>query len=144
MQTANILLSLAGEHGNTVPMFDVTPAEVAVLNVIHGNDSVKEIEPLKDIKRSHSVELERLQRRYGKPQTDGRGNPVSMLFPGAAARVFERFDELNIPEDFFKAEKRVSAGGKSRKVKAEEPTTANTASEDTEDDDGIEEMGAFG
>lgn len=109
MQTANILLSLAGDSGNQVQKFGVTAAEIAVLNAIHGDGSVTDIEPAGDIKRSHREERARLLATYGKMQ-DGRDmSPVSTLFPGAAARVFETLAELDLPEEHFKATARMSA-----------------------------------
>ncbi len=32
---------------------------------------------------------------------------MDALFPGAAARIYENFDELDLHEDLYKAEKRV-------------------------------------
>jgi hypothetical protein len=110
MQTASIMLNLAdqngGPSGTQVPRFDVTPAEIAVLRIIHGDDAVTDIRPGEDTDRTNREELGRLNAKYGKPLEGS--SPVNQLFPGAAARVFETFDELELPEEFFATEKRVS------------------------------------
>jgi hypothetical protein len=116
MQIANILLALGGDSGNQVPKFGVTAAEIAVLRAIHGEDAVTNVLPLstKD-DRTNRGELARLRARYGAAQ-DGEGNKVvDTLFPGAAARVFETIDELELPRELFAAKERVSSkpfGGK--------------------------------
>jgi hypothetical protein len=107
-ETANILLALGGDAGCTVPKFGVTAAEIAVLRAIHGEDAVIDIEPLGTVERTNRAELDRVRAIYGRA-TDGNMNSiVNFLYPGAAARVFESLDELGIPEDFYKAETRVS------------------------------------
>jgi len=116
MQTANILLALGGDSGNQVPKYGVTAAEIAVLRAIHGEDAVTNVLPLDTVdNRSNRTELARLRARYGAAQ-DGEGNKVvDTLFPGAAARVFETIEELELPRELFAAKERVSAkpfGGK--------------------------------
>lgn len=103
MQTANILLSLGGHHGNTVPKFGVTAAEIAVLRAIHGDESVKDIEPGQVIKTSHRGERERLLGIYGAAKTESGAPIVASMFPGVAARVHETLEELDLPAEFFKA-----------------------------------------
>jgi len=117
MQSANILLALGGDSGNQVPKFNVTPAEIAVLRAIHGDDAVSEITPVEgalvdaDIeKRSNRGELARLKAIYGNAR-DLEGNlVVDQLFPGVAARVFENLDELELDKSLFAAKERVSSG----------------------------------
>ena len=151
MQTANALLALAGDRGNTVPKYNVTPAEVAVLRVIHGEEAVFDIEPQKDIDRASRAELTRLNEVYGRARVDDTaGNKVSavgMIFPGAAARVFEDFDELELPDEFFKATERAKPApsapkAKATKQKAEAKAEAKTVEEVPEQPagDGVEEM----
>lgn len=124
MQTANILLALAGDSGNTVPKYGVTPAEIAVLRLIHGEEAVFDVEPAEDVDRGNREELSRLRLTYGRARVeDGSGDrksAVEILFPGAAARVFQSLAELDIPEDFYKAEKRA-------KPKAEDPLPSETS-----------------
>lgn len=114
MEAANILIALGGDHGNTVPRYGVTPSEIAVLRAIHGEDAVRDIEPLADPAQEDGAPLTqrseraRLQRVYGNAK-DGEGNPVfAALFPGAAARVFETLAELDLPPDYFKADRRLA------------------------------------
>lgn len=111
MQTANILLMLGGDRDNQIPKFGVTPSEVAVLRLIHGDEAVTDIEPIGEVKRSSKEERQRLTDIYARIQPNGgrRAVEVEALFPGAAARVFETFDEIEIDESFFKAETRVVA-----------------------------------
>lgn len=128
MQTANIMLALGGDKGNCVPKYDVTPAEIAVLRAIHGDDAVFDVEPTdKEAttevengdprKRTNREELSRLSREYAGGRLFGTDiRAVSALFPGAAARVYEDFDELDLSEEAFKAEGRVSAKPKPAKV----------------------------
>lgn len=102
MQIANVLVAIGGDMRNTVPKYDVTVSEVAVLREIHGNDAVKEIAITGDVRRTSRQEIGRLMERYGR--TDGGrfvAPAVSALFPGVAARVFEAFDELDLDESYF-------------------------------------------
>lgn len=147
MQTATILLALGGHKGNTLPKHDVTPAEVAVLRLIHGSDAVTDIAPTGTVKRTHREERQRLVETYGR-RVDGNRHAapaIDALFPGVASRVFENFDELDLPEEFFKAASRVTADGTGTRpvteaAVAEQP--APEAAEETgeEPDDGIGEM----
>lgn len=107
MQTANIVLALGGDRNNTVPKYNVTPAEAAVMRQIHGDDSVREVNITGSVQRTHRQEIGRLAERYGRRDGERRISPeVNELFPGAAARVFETFDELELPEDFYVAQGR--------------------------------------
>lgn len=111
MDTCTIMLALAGDSGNTVEKYHVTPAEIAVLRVIHGDDAVTDIKKTGTVERSNKEELARLHAKYSRADEKGipdPSSPVLMLFPGAAARVFHGLDELDIPDAFFKAEKRAT------------------------------------
>lgn len=120
MQLASILLNLAGDAGNQVPKYNVTPSEVAVLRILHGDDAVNDIEIIGDEKRSSKAERERLLQVYAQPQPDGsrRSPAIDMLFPGVAARLYENFDEMELEETHFKtADKRAVE----RRVAAKDP-----------------------
>lgn len=115
MQTANIMLNIGSDGSSIVSKENVTPAEVAVLRVIHGDDAVTDIDVLdaeaeneNGGKRTHRQEIARLTEVYGKNQPEGGrvAMAVQTLFPGAAARVFENFEELELDESLFKAEDR--------------------------------------
>jgi hypothetical protein len=108
MQTAHCWVALGGDTGNTVPKFDVTPAEIAVLQLIHGSDAVFDIVPVGDINRSNRDERSRLQAFYGKPEGSREASAVDRLFPGIAARLPESFNEIELDESFFKATERAT------------------------------------
>jgi len=153
MDYANILLSLAGDDGNTVPMIAVSAAEIALLSAIHGEAAVNEIEPCAapaDAEPHNRAELRRLREKYGRAKDDNDTAIVDVLYPGAAARVFETLDELGIDESFYKAEARVKAApvkkaeapkprGKA-KAEASAPVVEDAPAADTEDDDGVRDM----
>lgn len=141
METANIMLALGGNKNNTVPKFFVTPSEIAVLREIHGNESVTDIEPTGSVQRSNNAERERLAAVYGAH--DGEkfvSRAVNRLFPGAAARVFERIDDLSLDESFFKPTARAKVPNRSAPIIA--PSVPDDpAPEDPQDgDDEIEDM----
>lgn len=120
MQLASILLNLGGDAGNQVPKFNVTPSEVAVLRILHGDDAVNDIEVIGEEKRSSKAERERLMQIYAAPQPDGsrRSPAIDMLFPGVAARLYDNFDEMELDEVHFKtAEKRATE----RRVASKDP-----------------------
>ena len=155
MQTANILLAIGGDRGNTVPKTRVSAAEIALLRAIHGDEAVFDVEPLtlpavdeEGEVLTNRDELQRLKRVYQAAKIDGK-QVVEMLYPGAAARVFETLSELGLPEEYFKpvahakaiqGTQATRANGKVRgKAKADEPTDAGGLG-DGLDDDGIGEM----
>ena len=140
MQTANVMLAIAGDARNTVPKYGVTAAEVAVLRYIHGDDAVFDIDVLdEDVKRTHRQEIGRLTEDYGRQEGERRVSPaVAELYPGAAARVFETFAELELPDELYIAEKRQPA--KRAAPKKEEPAPA--ADDDGLDDKTVNELKA--
>lgn len=144
MQIANILLSLGGDHGNTIPKFAVTAAEIAVLRAIHGDEAVNDIEPLGDVKRSNREERARIGAIYGQAKIpDTKQSIVESLFPGAAARVFETLEELDLPGEFFKATGRLTASSVAAPaVLQDAPQTeavAHEAEVDAEAEEGVGE-----
>lgn len=106
MQVANAMLSLAGDHGNQVPKYGITVAEIVVLRHVHGGDAVKDIEPTGDVERSDFEERDRLAGMFARPV--GVKSPVDEVYPGAMARVHKSFVEAFIPDDCFKTVSRVS------------------------------------
>lgn len=131
MQLANILLDVGGDGTTVVHKSKVTPAEVAVLRVLHGDDAISDVEVLDDQAmdidnpnkaRTHRAEIARLMDVYGKPLPEGgrAAEAVSRLFPGAAARVFENFDELELDDTQFKADTRKTAAPGKTKVADDE------------------------
>lgn len=158
LQLANCLVALGGDAGNTVPKYGITAAEIAVLRAIHGDDAVLDVEPVGSVERSHKAERGRLADIYARVVNGARRSPeVDALFPGAAARVFETIDELELDASFFKATARMTAKPakvaepepvpepeaekpkRTRKVKPVEVKPAPEPEEDDEDD-GIGDM----
>lgn len=129
MQTANCYVEIGGDSGTTVPKYEITVAEIAVLRAIHGPDSITEIEPTADVERSDRAEIKRLHEIYSRP--DKPDGPVHTLFPGVAARVYQSLDELELPEEFFKAETRV----KPKPAEKPKATKAKKADGDDKDDE---------
>lgn len=143
MQIANILIAVGGDSGNTVPRYEVTPSEVAVLRVIHGEDAVTEVQITGDVKRVSRAERERLAVIYGGTKDENQNSILTTLFPGIAARMFETFEELGLPEDFYKAERGTRAPVVAVEPTPEEAADAEQAADhvaDPDADDGIGEM----
>lgn len=105
-ETAHILVALGGDLGMTVPKRFVTAAEIAVLQTIHGNDAILEIDPqpeAKWFKRTMRVERARLDKDYSSDaKRKEKLCPVEAIYPGAAARLFQRLDELLLSSAQFK------------------------------------------
>lgn len=136
MHKASILLAIGGDTGNTVPKHNVTPAEVAVLRHIHGDDAVTDIKPTGDLKRTNREERQRLAEVYGRRDDKGRhvAPAVDALFPGAATRVFETFDELDLPEELYKAATRVKHTAQPEPAVEEEVPAADETVDETVDE----------
>lgn len=109
MQIANALVALGGDDGNKVPKYGVTAAEIAVLQAIHGADSVSEIEPAGEIARRSSDELARLRETYGMAKDEDNKPIINRVFPGSAPRLPQSLDELELADVFFKAVERVTS-----------------------------------
>lgn len=105
-ETAHVLVALNGDLGMTVPKRYVTAAEIAVLQTIHGNDAILEIEPQPEdkwFKRTMRVERARLDGLYSSEAKRKENRcPVAAIYPGAAARLFQHLDELHLVSAQFK------------------------------------------
>ena len=137
MQIANCLVSIGGDHGNTVPLYGVTAAEVAVLLRIHGNEAVMDIEPIGEIERTNREELARLRAMYRAKDEDGIPF-IEGIYPGAAARVFQTFADLELAPEHYKARTRATPSGvPAIPVEAPAPVAAADPADfdDTEADD---------
>lgn len=107
METASILLAIGGDSGNTVPKYGVTPAEVAVLRLLHGEQSVTDIDVNGFEERTDRQEIARLQQTYNR--RDGANltaREVNTLYPGAAARVEMKFSDLELPDALYAVKER--------------------------------------
>lgn len=83
MQRVTCLVRLNGDLNNTVQKSGVSPAEIVILNDIHGGpdgDAVVNIQPNEMDKMSHAQERGRLRGIYGH-------HVVDRLFPGEFSRL---------------------------------------------------------
>jgi hypothetical protein len=115
MQTANVLLALGGQRGNSVPKYGITAAEIAVLMAIHGVDAVYDITPLEaEVDRSSRDEKARLFELYPARDEDGKF-VVEAVYPGNAPVVHQDLTDLGLPEELFATTERVRATPKAKK-----------------------------
>lgn len=107
MELANVLLAIGGDRATSIPKYNVTPAEIAVLCAIHGSDAVFDIAPTGEtVNRSFRDERDRLLRHY--PATDeDRRSIVLNVYPGTNPVLHTALADLGLDEMFFKAEERV-------------------------------------
>lgn len=104
MQICSATIRLAGSVQNTVFRQDITPAEILVLQAIHGQDAVVDIVPIEKEDRPAAKEWDRLTQAYdrsGGPDTpDGREEVsiIAKLFPGAIKRLPETLKEIGLEE----------------------------------------------
>jgi hypothetical protein len=92
MQTLNAMVALTGDRNNMVWKTDMSPAEVLLLQALHGADAVLQIEPVGDVKREPHEEIERLKELY--PLHRERIQNIWRDFPGPAFP--SRIDTLGI------------------------------------------------
>lgn len=78
MDYYSAMISLAGDRNQVVHKRDVSAAELAVLQAIHGVDSVRDIEKTGTDRTPHETIKQQLQRTYGKTKTgpDSDRKPV--------------------------------------------------------------------
>jgi hypothetical protein len=114
MELADCMVAIGGtDSGTTVMKFGTTPAEVAVLQAIHGNDAVTQIKvypksvvALDEYGRTRSsrAEKERLTAVYGKNDPAGgprRSPALENLFPGVASPLFQSFADMDLDDSLF-------------------------------------------
>lgn len=103
MEQAKVLVALGGDRGNSVPRI-VTPAEIAVLQAVHGPDAVYDIEPIKGEKldRSGANELARLRAEYGNARDQDGKSVMAEVYPGRAPSLPSRLRDLDIADEHFK------------------------------------------
>lgn len=107
LETASVLVAVGGDPGNTVPKYEVTAAEVAVLRLLHGEDAVFDVKVIGSVDRTDRQEIGRLQSIYSR--RDGErtiANEVNMLYPGVGAKVPVKFADLELPEELFAVKER--------------------------------------
>lgn len=106
MDTANCLVALGGNRGNTVPKF-VTAPEIPVLRAIHGEDAVFDIAPVGSVNVSAAAELRRLRENYQAANED-RVPIITTVYAGSAPMLPMTLADLDLPDEFFAVERRVS------------------------------------
>ena len=103
MQLSNLVLRLGGSQLHTVPITNATPAEILVLQRIHGDDAVTDIRPTKvDKTRRHQSEYERLAHKYDRGSTfqsapgEESKSIMASLFPGAMKKLPLTLKEIGL------------------------------------------------
>lgn len=81
MEIANCEVRLLGDLANSVPKTGVTPAEAAVLQAIHGADSVVRVEITGNDRRPHQQEYARLAEIYGNTSNTEGDKVFFKIFP---------------------------------------------------------------
>lgn len=82
MQTLNAMVAITGDRNNMVWKRGLTPAEILLLQQLHGADSVLQIEPTGEERREPSEEITRLKELY--PLHHARIQNIWRDFPGPA------------------------------------------------------------
>jgi hypothetical protein len=82
MQRVNCVVAVGGDIGNQIQKIDITVAEVALLQRVHGEGSCKEILPLESSGESltHREEYDRLKEAY--PRYAGEAEKIWMDLGG--------------------------------------------------------------
>jgi hypothetical protein len=91
MQICTCEVRLNDSAGHTVPKTEVTPAEILILQAIHGASAVVNIRPTKQDRRGNAEEWDRLHSAYGRAPDGlmdaGNGTLLAKLFPGAMPKL---------------------------------------------------------
>jgi hypothetical protein len=98
MQTLNALVAITGDRNNMVWKTGLTPAEILLLQGLHGADSVLQIEPSGDDQREPAEEIARLKSLY--PLHHQRVQDIWRDYPGPAFP--SRIDQLGINSALLK------------------------------------------
>jgi hypothetical protein len=83
MQIADCEVRLFGDIANSIPKQNVTPSEVALLQAIHGSESVIRVNQTGSDRRSHKEEYERLSKIYGETRTNSGELLLQKIFPNS-------------------------------------------------------------
>lgn len=140
MELANVILALGGDRQNTVPKYNVTPAEIAVLIAIHGNDSVFDVFPTGDeVERSTREEIARLVQLYPARNADN-ALIVTQVYAGQNPILHTEIEDLGLDESLFKALSRVTAKPKSKARPKSKAKPAPVGAEDAPADNDATEL----
>lgn len=128
MQIVDCNVRIGGSVLHVVPKQDVTPAEIIVLQQIHGTDAVQDVRPKRMDKRSHTEEFDRLRRTYGRnglQSVDGEPSVLlDRLFPGAIKRLPVTLKDIGMGH--------LITGGKAPEPKEEANGGGEEATEDAQ------------
>jgi hypothetical protein len=121
MQFANCDVCLGGDRNHVVHLTSVSPAEIEVLRVIHGEDAVTNIKLAKTLKQMSQEDiLDMLRRKYrgNVSTTDGPPkNIVDQVYSGPRVKLPTYLKEVGVKE-----------------VKpSDKPSDVETAPEETDD-----------
>jgi hypothetical protein len=98
MQTLNALVAITGDRNNMVWKVGLTPAEILLLQGLHGADSVLQIEPSGDVRRDPQEEIVRLKTEY--PLYHERVQNIWRDFPGPAFPL--KIDQIGLNSALLK------------------------------------------
>lgn len=104
MQLCNIIVRLGGSLLNTVYKQDATPAEILILQHIHGEDAVVDVRPTRvDKRRLVTEEWDRLVSLYDNASGPFTAQPgdedksvMARLFPGAMRKLPTTLKEIGM------------------------------------------------
>lgn len=100
MQVGNIWLRL-NNFGSSIPLMDVTPAEVAILNEDHGmnanaKDCCFDLSDVREEKRSDEAEINRLREKYCNARDKKGVGLAEKLYPGKTPKLPQTFEEVGL------------------------------------------------
>lgn len=106
MDIANCLVGIGGDSGHSVPKYNVTPAEILVLQSLHGDEAVYDIVKTGDEPRRQGEERERLRAVYparGADPATGQqlAAPVDQIF--GRSPLPQRLLDLDLADELYAA-----------------------------------------
>jgi hypothetical protein len=102
MDICNCTVHLGGSRDMAVSKSGVTPAEILILQAMHGHDAVVRIQPAGKVKRSNAEEKDRLASVYIAKLPDSEEETfVSKLFPGFDPRMPTELKALGLDAAFY-------------------------------------------
>jgi hypothetical protein len=140
MQLSNVMLRLGGSLQHVVPKTQVTPAEIMVLQRIHGADAVVNVRPVKfDRNRRHADEYDRLAQFYDGAASDNvpgeeAKSILKDLFPGAMKKLPETLEEIGFGHAHSAAAQAAAQAEEEAIRQAEEPVQIFLHEDDLSDD----------
>lgn len=96
MQIGTCIVRLGGDLNNSVFKRNVTPAEILVLQAIHGQESITRVRGTGANKVPHVEELNRLVLIYGGAKNNKEESIVAKMWPTFGARLPVNFKDIGI------------------------------------------------